>query len=161
MRRTIRVSLAPASIENAIKEITRFRQELQDKAKEITRRLAEIGLNQAQVMFTGAMYDGDNDVVVEVEETERGYKVVARGEAVCFIEFGAGVFYNGNEAYPGTRPAGVVGIGEYGQGKGKRRGWYYGDKQFTRGNPPAAAMFNASADMKTQVARIIREVFSS
>lgn len=164
MKKQIRISLDVSSIDNALREIEAYKKFIAEKTQELTRRLAEIGLEQATVLFSGAMYDGTNDVECEIESTERGYRIIARGEAVCFIEFGAGVFYNGEEAYPASRPPGVVGIGQYGQGKGKRKGWYYldasGERQFTRGNPPAAAMFNASEKIKNDVLRVCREVFA-
>ena len=165
MKKQIRLSLDVSSIDNALREIEAYKKFIAEKTQELTRRLAEIGLEQASVLFAGAMYKGTNDVECSIESTERGYKVIAKGATVWFIEFGTGVFYNKNEAYPGVRPPGVLGIGEYGQGKGKRMGWVYldesGERQFTQGNPPAAAMFNASEKIKKDVLQICREVFSS
>jgi len=165
MSRTLTVTLSPSSINTAIQELERIKKNIRDKSAVLTRRLAEIGLEQAQILFTGAMYDGVNDVECEVVQTDNGYMVVAKGQAVCFIEFGSGVFYNGTDAYPGKRPPDVVGIGQYGLGQGKKKGWVYrdeaGERQFTRGNPPAAAMFNASERMRSQVTQICREVFGS
>ena len=90
--------------------------------------LALIGAREASIRFTTAMYDGTNDVQVEVTPTNKGWVITAKGDAVCFIEFGAGVYHNTAEPYPNPRPEGVVGIGEYGKGYGKRKAWgFYND----------------------------------
>ena len=85
----------------------------------------------------------------------------AEGDAVCFIEFGAGVHHNGKEPYP-NRPKEVAKIGEYGKGRGKRDTWVYIDedgKHFTHGNPAAMPMWFATKEMEMSVERIVREVF--
>ena len=162
-KKVIRVALSQESILQAVRELRDYYAHILPKLKEVCRRLAEIGVQYAQQTFSQAQYDGDNDVSVTYQEIENGYKIVASGQAVCFIEFGAGVYYNGNDSYPGNRPAGVVGIGEYGSGKGKRNAWGFyastGDLVITHGNPPAAAMFNSIQIMKEQLDRIVKEVF--
>ena len=137
--------------------------------------MAEIGVREASVIFLSAQYDGVNDSDVSAENTENGWKIIANGKAVCFIEFGAGVYHNSTEPYPLPRPAGVVKIGEYGKGQGKKQGWaYYGEPGssgkyiggdgnliFTRGNPAAMPMYYAGEEIKNKVLSIAREVFSS
>ena len=113
--------------------------------------------------FSRSFYDGEKDVSVSVEPIENGWKIVASGQAVCFIEFGAGVYFNGAEPYPEPRPSGVVGIGEYGQGKGKRDMWGYydsgGNLVLTHGTPAAMPMHHAGRVMEQEIDRIAREVF--
>ena len=131
-----------------------------------------IGVHEASVRFSSAMYDGVNDVTVTLDEKGKGYSIIADGTAVAFIEFGSGVYHNSSEPYPNPRPEGVVGIGEYGKGRGKRRAWFYkgepgtnGEIQKngvvkTRGNPAAMPMYYASEEMKRSVLQIAREVFT-
>ena len=160
-KKVIEVDLG--NIDKAIRELEKYKQELLRKEKRLLDGLASIGIREASVRFTTAMYDGVNDVSVKLDETNNGYVIVAEGQAVAFIEFGAGVYHNTSEPYPNPRPAGVVGIGEYGQGKGKRRAWGYmdenGDLVITRGNPAAMPMWYASEEIKSSVLRIAREVF--
>ena len=165
MTKTIHVDLSVNGISRAIKELEQYAKWVEEKTKELTQRCADIGLQVASVGFAGAMYDGTNDVVVTVEPTENGYKVVASGEAVCFIEFGAGVYYNGAEPYPIPRPAGVVGIGQFGAGQGTNDRWVYrdyGSNQYvvTHGNPAAMPMYNASKEIEARLASIAKEVFA-
>jgi hypothetical protein len=165
MRKTvIKCDLSEQGIANAIKELKRFKQEFLDREKRLLEGLAEIGLKEASVRFTTAMYDGTNDVSVHLDVSKNGYAIVADGQAVAFIEFGAGVYHNGSEPYPNPRPQGVVGIGEYGKGQGKQKAWGYYDENdelvITRGNPAAMPMWYASEEIKNSVLKVVKEVFS-
>ena len=164
MRKTIiKVGLSEQDINRAIKDLNRYKQEFLKREKRLLEGLAEIGLKEASVRFTTAMYDGTNDVSVRLDTTKNGYAIVAEGKVVAFIEFGAGVYHNGNEPYPNPRPSGIVGIGEYGQGKGKRKAWGYEDENgevvITRGNPAAMPMWYASEEIKNSVLKVVKEVF--
>lgn len=165
MRKTvIKVGLGEDDLKRAIQELKRYKQEFLDREKRLMEGLAEIGLKEASVRFTTAMYDGTNDVSVHLETTKNGYAIVAEGKVVAFIEFGAGVYHNGSEPYPNPRPQGIVGIGEFGKGHGKQKAWgYYNENDelvITRGNPAAMPMWYASEEIKNSVLKVVREVFS-
>lgn len=171
-KRYIKFDLGPEGIDRAIKEVKAFRELFLLKEKQLLEGLAMLGVHEASVRFTTAMYDGVNDVKVDLREITNGYAIEANGKAVAFIEFGSGVYHNTGEPYPNPRPEGVVGIGEYGQGKGKRRAWYYkgepgtnGEVQKngvvkTRGNPASMPMWYASSEMKNSILKLAREVFN-
>ena len=164
MRKTvIQCSLSKQDIERAIKDLKQYKAKFLEKEKRLLEGLAEIGIKEASVRFTTAMYDGTNDVSVQLDKTKKGYVIVAKGQAVAFIEFGAGVYHNTSEPYPNPRPSGIVGIGEYGSGKGKRKAWGYKDENdeivITRGNPAAMPMWYASEEIKNSVLRVVKEVF--
>ena len=165
MRKTIiECTLDKQDIDRAIKELNAYKKDFLRREKQLIEGLAEIGLKEASVRFTTAMYDGTNDVSVQLDETKDGYVIVANGQAVAFIEFGAGVYHNGTEPYPNPRPEGIVGIGEYGKGMGKRKAWGYesenGEIVITRGNPAAMPMWYASEEIKNSVLKVAKEVFS-
>ena len=165
MRRTvIEVGLGEKAIDQAVRKLNRYKQEFLAREKRLIEGLAEIGLKEASVRFTTAMYDGTNDVSVHLDATKNGYVIVADGKAVAFIEFGAGVYHNGSEPYPNPRPQGIVGIGEYGKGHGKQKAWGYKDENdelvITRGNPAAMPMWYASEEIKNSVLKVVKEVFS-
>ena len=159
----ITLSLNTGSIVDAIKELNEYRAWVKRKTKQLTERLAMIGAREATVRFSRAYYTGKNDVSVNAEPTKNGWKITAEGEAVCFIEFGAGVYYNGTEPYPMDRPSGVVGIGEYGSGRGKQDSWVYNDESgepvWTHGTPAAMPMYYATREMEQEILTIAREVF--
>ena len=164
MKRTvINLNLSATSIDNAIKTLDAFKKDLREKEEKLMKALGEIGVQEASVRFTTAMYDGTNDVSVKLDTTKNGYAIIAEGKAVAFIEFGAGVYHNTGEPYPNPRPTGIVGIGEYGKGYGKRKAWGYRDENdelvITRGNPAAMPMWYASEEMKNSITKIVREVW--
>ena len=164
MKKTIiQCDLSKQDIRRAIKDLKRFKKEFLEKEKRLLEGLAEIGIKEASVRFTTAMYDGTNDVSVRLDTIDNGYAIVAEGRAVAFIEFGAGVYHNTSEPYPNPRPTGIVGIGEYGAGKGKRKAWGYLDENnevvITRGNPAAMPMWYASEEIKNSVLKVVKEVF--
>ena len=162
-KKIIKCTLDKQDIDRAIKELNAYKQEFLRKEKQLLEGLANIGIKEASVRFTTAMYDGVNDVSVRLDTTKNGYAIVAEGQAVAFIEFGAGVYHNTGEPYPNPRPNGIVGIGEYGKGKGKRKAWGYvsddGNVVITRGNPAAMPMWYASEEIKNSVLRVVREVW--
>lgn len=163
MSKVIKMGLSTSSITAAIKELKAFRDSIDTKKRKLLERLGEIGVREASVRFTTAMYDGVNDSHVTLKETDNGYAIIAAGHAVAFIEFGSGVYHNSSEPYPNPRPAGIVGIGEYGDGRGKQQTWVYkdesGEKVFTHGNPAAMPMWYASEEMRSKIAQIAKEVF--
>jgi hypothetical protein len=170
-KKVISIKLDHNEISKAIKELEQYKQELLRKEQRLLEELAILGFHEASVRFATAIYDGVNDVTVTLDDSGKGFTILAEGQAVAFIEFGSGVYHNSSEPYPNPRPEGVVGIGEYGQGKGKRRAWFYkgepgtnGELQKngvvkTRGNPATMPMWYASEEMKRSILQIAREVF--
>ena len=165
MPKVIKLDLSVASIDNAIKELKAFRDSIDMKKDKILEELANIGVKEASVRFTTAMYDGVNNTDVELAPTANGYVITATGRAVFFIEFGAGVYHNPTEPYPNPRPEGIVGIGEYGKGYGKRQAWGFkddsGELVITHGNPAAMPMWYASEEMRSKILKIAKEVFGT
>lgn len=161
-KKIIQMSLSSSSIGNAIKQLRAYRNSLDKKKEKLLKRLGDIGLREAQVRFANAIYDGARDITVTLNPTNNGYCIVADGKAAVFIEFGAGVYYNPSEPYPNPRPAGVVGIGEYGYGRGKRKAWGYEDENgelvITHGNPAAMPMWYASEELRSNILKIAKEV---
>ena len=171
MSRVIQCSLSTESIAQAISELKAYKQTLKAKEKQLMEGLAKIGVQEASIRFSSAMYDGINDSTVSLSPTANGYEIVAEGESVAFIEFGTGVTHNTGEPSPLPRPEGIVGIGEYGDGKGKRKAWgYRGDPGssgevksngivITRGNPAAMPMWYATEEMRSKILQVAKEVF--
>ena len=151
------------SIEEAEAIVRQYKKDFERKEAEFVKRLAGIGVSVASAGFATADYDGVNDVVVSLEKTATGYKVVASGETVGFIEFGPGVRYpewNGSDVAYTPPPH-----GSYGKGQGKNpHGWWFKGSEgaaarHTYGNQPAEAMLTARNTMIEQVTAIAREVW--
>ena len=170
-KHVIRAYLGKDGITHIINQLKAYKRQLPEMENRLLLALAEKGFHEASVRFSTAIYDGINDSKVDIEPIDNGYAIVARGNAVAFIEFGTGVTHNTGEPYPLPRPDGIVGIGEYGEGKGKRKAWgYTGDPGtngelksngivITRGNPAAMPMWYAAEEIRNSISRIVKEVF--
>lgn len=157
----IRLSLDQKSVQNAIDRIGEYRKGLRAKAEEISRRLAEYGAMLAENAYDGVPYTGDRNVYVSVEERPDGYAIIADGETVLFLEFGAGITMGYGHPQnadfgmgPGTYPI-PPGKGHWNDPKG----WYTPQGEHTYGNPPSMAMYNASQELRKQAVKIAQEVF--
>lgn len=147
-------------IDATILALQAYRQELEQKLDTLCRRLADYGLLLAEVSFGGAMYDGVKDISVTVEPMKNGYKIVAGGMSVLFVEFGAGV----------SMGYGHPQAGQFGYGAGtynpdspnwnNPHGWWFSPHTHTYGNPPSMSMYNSAKDVASAVETIAREVFA-
>lgn len=174
MPKTIKMTLNPQSIGRSIAELKSYSKSLETKLERIVQRLADLGLTVASAGFESAIYDGENDVAVSIEDKGATHKaVVAVGTAVLFIEYGSGCYYP--DTHP-QKPDGIVGRGEYGKGHGKQNTWgYYGEAGtngveitnhsgkkvvLTHGNPSNPIMYNSKEAMRQAIQEVVREVFS-
>lgn len=166
-----------STIDKAIKELDKYQREVVKKHHEAVERVAELGKETAQIEFSSAVYDGENDVSVSTEWSDMNTcYVTAKGDAVAFIEFGTGVTYNAPAPYDPEIPvAGLVGRGEYGHHLGRLDSWYYDGEPGsngtviregkhagrieTQGNPANLCLYYAVKEMKKQRDDIVREVF--
>lgn len=155
----IEFKLTNRSIGNAVKAVETYCSWVSSKEKELRSRLAMRGATVASIQFARAIYTGSNDITVRVDDTGSVAVIYAEGEAVAFIEFGAGVTYG--YGHPKAGELGV-GPGTYPDGKGhwdNPKGWWFGSSQHTYGNPPAAAMYSAVQEIAENVTEVAREVF--
>lgn len=156
-------------LDEAIRRLEEYSDRLRQQQDELCRRLATMGATKVSLLFSQAVYTGDNDFAVSVEEANGGYQIVVSGQSVAFVEFGAGVTYG-----YGHPQAGAFGVGP-GTYPGQTHamtgeGWYIpkskrGNTQdpngHTYGNPPNMPMYNTAQDLKREIARVAREVFSA
>lgn len=156
-----------SSIDRAIRGVKDYQRWLEEKSKELCERLAAIGATRASLDYAGAFYQGEKDVQVSVEPIEGGYKVLADGESVLFIEFGSGVTYGYGHPEAGTHQ---LGPGTYPPTNPEKphwndpKGWYLPKDKgggHTYGNPPAAGMYNARKEIEQQIRNVVREVFGA
>lgn len=165
MSKTIRFSISPKSLKSAIKELKAYKAEFGHKCDLVVQKLVEYGRQTAEERFAFAQYDGEKDITVKIVKEGTKYMIVANGWAVAFIEFGAGVHYNGPDGhYPLPKPEGIVGIGEYGFKMGRNDSWTYQEgnvRVVSYGNPAAMPMYFASVEMRQRLQDAVREVFGN
>ena len=162
MAKTITINpLDQGSINNAIKELNRYKAWVQAKENELRIRLSTMGATVASIQFSRAIYNGTNNVTVRVDNTGSVAVIYAAGEAVAFIEFGSGAKYG--YGHPEAAKFGT-GPGTYPDSKGHwndPKGWWFGHNEHSFGNPPAMAMYQAREQMVEQITQIARQVFAT
>lgn len=179
--------LSPESVLAARKELNSYRRKLNTKARRLAKKLTDYGADYASVYFSEAKYDyllgpngdhyddGVNDIVVTPilvnDDTKAGggitYKIEAKGTCVAYVEFGAGVFFNGGgDPYHDERPEGIDAIGERGKGYGKYRAWWFegdggpfGEGYVTRGTEEQPGIYLTAKQVREYFKKAYKEVF--
>lgn len=170
-KKVIRIELTTQSINKALRELERYKQDFMRKVELLRQRVAEQLAKEAESGFNGAIVDdlvkGEARIAqVNVTVDDRGTvtAVVADGEDAVWVEFGAGVYYNGS---PGSSPhprGAELGftIGNYGKGNGKKKVWGFyedGELRLTHGTPAKMPMARAVITVCQDMEKIAREVF--
>lgn len=161
--RTITFSLDSASINRAIKEVERYKEDLQRACQELIERLTDDGVQIAkmQVVSLGAFDTG------ELESSIMGYYSpnlragIVKTDAwhALFVEYGTGVVGKSNQ-HP--MPDGW----EYDVNNHGDKGWVYhsdrdGKFHWTKGMPSRPFMYNTMRELERKVSSIASEVFSN
>ena len=150
-------------IDDIINGLESYKRSLKVKADALVRALANMGATNVSLTYARTPYTGPKIANVTVEERGPGkYAIVASGQTVLFLEFGAGVTYG----YGHPNPMGY-GPGTY-PGKGHwddPNGWYLPKSAMGRsgvhtyGNAPSAAMYYTGKGLHQMVKQAARGVF--
>lgn len=84
------------------------------------------------------------------------WRIVGDGDQFPFVEFGAGVHFNDEDVAPERYDYGMVGIGEYGAGRGKNDYWYYNGEKFY-GYKAVRSIYYTRLYLQRNGKRILRE----
>lgn len=158
----ISVELSSFGANYARLELKNYVRQHQRKVDELMRRLEEIGLRDATVRFQHGVHDGNQMPDVRVDRIENGFKIVAEGEDVCFIEFGAGDAAGSHpdkdkvsiETYPGSWSE------EHAQQYSENGYWYYNGEQLTE-IQAEMPLYCSMREMERNISKIAKEVFGS
>ena len=177
-KKTLKADLSISSIRNLQKELEKYRDSLTYKCELFVKRLAEAGIpvideNMAKAAFTvdekGIQSGADPHHYTHVKINTFGdyarADLIVNGAELLFIEFGAGVYYNGSAGsspHPKGGESGYV-IGSYGKGHGVQKVWGYyddaGELILTHGVEATMPMYKASLEIAENVVKIAKEVF--
>lgn len=176
-KKTITISsLSISGVRNAQKELQKYRDSLEYKARLLAETLAERGVEIARVRISSldAIFTGE--LIQSIHSEYRGSKkggaifaVVADSEHAIFVEIGTGLIGT-QHPYPGDLP--VV----YAQGKhfvtlekpfGKfpagTYGWFYpgddGKIYFTEGMPARPFMYETGLELEKIAVEVAKDVF--
>ena len=180
MAKTITIKLNQSSIQNAIKELKQYQNDLDRKCEIFCQRLAELGIQTAKentgnfgkyISFTYEVKDrtkgckavmvATNTGIIHSEwQTKEGVKS-ADVSPILMCEFGSGLKAENPKGIPG------VGTGTFpGQTHAEDpNGWYWmdldGEWHHSYGVTPKMPMYHASIEMILNIRKIAREVFRS
>ena len=171
MGKKISISLSQKSIQNDINEDRKYQRELNDKNELFVRRLAELGIPIINQNIAAAQGDSEKNHNTYIKVNSFGSyseaKLVVEGSDLLYIEFGAGIRYNGSAGtspHPKGEEFGYT-IGSYGRGQGKNDFWFYyadtGETVMSHGTEATMPVFRASQEIIQNIRRIAREVFGS
>lgn len=166
--RTITLELSQASCKKALKELEKYQKEIKPKLDEVCKRLAQIGCDAANQHYAEASADsartGNSGVTAFVVPLSSGdgYKIVAQGEDVYFIEFGtgnsAGMFYG--DGLPSTSvPVYPGSYSEQNAGMYAKWGYWFYQGQIMSSTPVYMPMYYAGKAIRENEKRIAQEVF--
>lgn len=170
-KKIIRFGLSAREIDKAIRELEQYKQDIIRKTNLLRERVAEKLADLSRDGFAGAVVDDllkggqrTAQVDVSIDQRDNVTLVIARGEDAVWVEFGAGVHYNGSAGtspHPKGSELGFT-IGGYGKGMGKKDVWGFyedGELRLTHGAPATMPMYNAVKMVCDEIAEIAREVF--
>lgn len=150
------MNITVKGVDSILKRLSKF-DNMDAKLAEIARRLAAVG-----EPIIRAVHGNHNSVWSE--QTQTGYRVIAEGESVLFIEFGtgdaAGIHAKEYDAVPS-----VVGKGTWSATHAQqytRWGFWYwppGTKNPISETPPHPAFYDAYQAMVQELPKIVEEVF--
>ena len=154
--KTITVELSVDSCKKAVDELKAYQKSVKPKLDEVCRRLAEIGRDEAQRIFDSAG-EGNGGVVVTAVPCENGWKIVASGSDVYFIEFGTG-----DDVDPHYDVSVPVAPGTWSQEHALQyatNGYWYYRKVRYEGTPAYMPMYYAEKAIRANEKRVAQEVF--
>lgn len=168
-------ALSKSSIENAIKQLRAYQNDLTYKCQLLAEKLAEKGVDIAQTYVASLdavfTYELNSSIHAEYVSDIKGggvWAVVAGTDHAMFVEFGTGIVGK-QSPYPGELPDGVS--WEYASGKTIRQladgryGWFYKDDDgqwwFTEGMPSRPFMYYTSIQLRDIVVKTAKEVFKN
>lgn len=174
----INILLSEKSIDEAIWQLQQYKNWLIKKTSQLVKELAEVGIpvideNMAKASYTydekGIRSGSDTNHYTHVKVQSFGSyskaTLVVEGKELMFIEFGAGVYYNGS-AGSSRHPKGAVNgmvIGSYGNHHGVQKVWGYyddsGELVLTHGVEAQMPVYKAEMEIMKKYVKVAKRVF--
>lgn len=172
--KVIKCELDPKSIDNAIKELKAYEDELYNKLEVFMDALLSVGYTEASSRASSFMGDSEPASVVKEYIVKTKDRLVATislvGKDAVFIEFGAGIAYNTGMQHPKASELGY-GIGTYPSKHPPNKGinpgrWVYGRNDdgsplWSVGTQAVMPIYFASETIRNNAVQKAIEVFRS
>lgn len=172
MRKITANGLSAKSLRDAAKQIDKLQAKYVTNNRNYVRELTKAGMDEARNHLVGLGDSDPPDFATENPYVRMGFKdglmtstIRLEGEDVAFVEFGAGIHYNGSPN-SSPNPYGVklgYTIGSYGKGQGLQDYWTYededGDTVISHGTEATMPLFHASEAIRQRYIDIAKTVF--
>jgi hypothetical protein len=160
----ITIQLSEESIKAAIKELDKYKRDINKKVQRLIELMVQHGEDYA-INEVGHVDTGETLSSIHGYRDGNKGVVVAGGNAI-WLEFGTGIRHNGpagGSQHPKGSELGMT-IGEYGKGQGANPGgwWYYdGDKvRHTYGIEANLFMWKTARELERVAPEMAKEVFA-
>ena len=153
------------SVSRAITALENYKKWIEEKGMELCERLADIGMEVASINFSGGFIDNNEDVEVSVHPLNNGYEIVASGQSVCFLEFGAGLAAGNGYDTSLIDPPVPIEQGSYSDAvngpyaKNGYKYWYDPDGKYHTMVVPRMGMAHAVSEIQRRITEVANEVF--
>ena len=168
-KKILKSNLSIEGIKKLQNELNNYKKEINNKCLTFVKRLAETGIPVIESKIAQAQGDSDKThntyIKLTAGTTYARAVLTVEGKDLLFIEFGAGIHYNGaGSPNPKGKEFGYE-IGGYGQGKGLQDSWTYisdtGEWVRSYGTEATMPVYMASLEIRQKIKSIAKEVFGS
>lgn len=159
-----------SSVDKAIEEVKAIKKEWKRKANLCSEMIAaaladEINKNLSAITMTDDVIDVKTHQPAPINRFAMAYpqgnRIIIKGQDIAFIEFGAGIYHNG-DINPNPLAMSVkfdTGPGTYGKSQGIKPYWFIAHNLISRGTPAYMPIQNAIDTIAPQVPTLVRSVF--
>lgn len=171
MRKITANGLSAKSLRDAAKQIDKLQAKYVTNNRNYVRELTKAGMDEARNHLVGLGDSDPPDFATETPYVRMGFRdglmtstIRLEGEDVAFVEFGAGIHYNGNPNGSPNKYGVKLGytIGSYGQHQGLQEEWqYYEDGEWhkSQGTEATMPLFHATEAIRQRYIDIAKTVF--
>lgn len=177
-KKRLKADLSISGIRKLQKDIEKYQNSIEYKARLLAERLAEMGIEVINIKVGESPLGKYVSVKTNISATKMGCKamLIATGEVkysdehnpfntLLAIEYGAGIYHN-PVANPNADKFGL-GVGTFpGQIHAFEDGWYFWDEEkqkwmYTHGVKATMPMYQASLEIQKNVVKIAKQIFGS
>ena len=170
MAKEITIRMSTASINDAIKELRRMKEDFERKLDLFVRMLANDGVEIAKTTYAQSNHPLVADVILSIDK-KSGDVIEATinitGQDVLFVEFGAGIHYNPTNPEHASKYGMGVGTYEPNKGHAFEDGWWYyvdetkSEARYTHGTRATSPMLQASNNYRNNAILMALQLFRS
>ena len=169
--KTINVELDPNSIKKAIKELKKYKKDVEKKTRVLVQRLTDLGAKvvRVKIVSMGAYYSGEllSGVDGYYSPSLNAGFVKVSSDHVAFVEFGTGAVgatnSHKNGEYLAKASWGYLSGPKIFTTKDGRVGWIYptddGGYRFTEGMKSRPFMYETALELERKFPQIVKKVF--